>query len=344
MNTYNGHIKDSGGTTMPPDFPIDIVLPWVDGDDPEYRKKLKQYVTDKREDLRPDVGGNGRFSNLGEIRHCIISVNRFAPFIRNIFIVTDGQDPELEEYMKDMFPQGHIPMQVIDHKVIFEGYEEFLPTFNSRAIETLIWRIPGLSEHFILMNDDFFLTSPVTPEDFFRAEKTVCYASFYSTLKADILWALKPRHNGQKRISFKKSMVNAARILGKEKRFLYLAHTPRALKKSFFENFFSRNNNLIIRNISHRFRHEEQFNTQELFYISELRESRCLILSPKEKAIFIMPSKGKRHIERKIRTFGNGKGYKFGCINSLSEATTEERKIVLKWLKEFEDRSISISR
>lgn len=344
MNICNDHIKDSGGTTMPPDFPIDIVLPWVDGDDPEYRKKLKQYVTDKREDLRPDVGGKGRFSSLGEIRHCIASVNRFAPFIRCIFIVTDGQDPGVQEYIEDIFPQGHIPMKIVDHKEIFKGYEEYLPTFNSRAIETLIWRIPGLSEHFILMNDDFFLTSPVNPEDFFREEKTVCYASRHSTIKARLLWALKPRHKGQKRISFRKSMLNAVGILGGEKKFLYLGHTPRALRKSFFEEFFNKNKDLIIRNIEHRFRHEDQFNSQELFYICQQREGRCIVIPPKDKAIVIMPSKGRKHINRKIKAFGDGKGYMFGCINSLSEASEQEREVVMKWFRDFEERCILPSR
>ena len=43
--------------------------------------------------LGEDVGGNCRFQSLGEIRYCVESINIFAPFIRKIFIVTDGQDP-----------------------------------------------------------------------------------------------------------------------------------------------------------------------------------------------------------------------------------------------------------
>lgn len=319
---------------MPPDFPIDIVLPWVDGNDPAHRAKLKAHITSEKEDTRSDVAGKARFSNMGEIRHCVASINRYAPFIRTIHIVTDGQDPQLEEYINALFPQGHIPMNIVSHEDIFKGYEDFLPTFNSRAIETMIWRIPGLSEHFILMNDDFFITAPLTPENFFQGESTVCYADWYNTLTARLLWAIKPRRKGRKRISFKHSMVKALDILGGGNRFLYLSHTPRALRKSFFEDFFGRYEDLIIKNIQHRFRHEDQFNSQELFYLSQAREGRCIVFPPEDKAIFLMPSKGRRHIERKIKAYGNGEGYMFGCINSLSEASEADRERVLGWLKD----------
>lgn len=318
---------------MSPDCPIDIVLPWVDGDDPAHKAKMRTYITSQKEDTRPDVGGKERFCDMGEIRHCIASINRYAPFIRTIHIVTDGQDPKLEEYISALFPDGHIPMNIVSHEEIFKGYEQYLPTFNSRAIETMIWRIPGLSERFILMNDDFFITSPLSPSDFFRCEETICYASWYSTLLEKVIWALKPRKGGHKKISFKHSMVNALDALGGGRRFIYLTHTPRALRKSFFEEYFGQNEDMMIRNIQHRFRHEDQYNSQELFYISEARSGRCILVSPEGKALYMMPSKGRRHIERNIKAYSDGRGYMFGCINSLSGAPEADINRVLEWFK-----------
>ena len=333
MSINNSQINQSGGIDMSPDFPVDIVLPWVDGNDPIHQTKLKRYVTSQKEDTRPDVGGEERFCDMGEIRHCIASINRFAPFVRTIHIVTDNQDPKLEKFISRLFPEGHIPMNIVSHEDIFKGYEQYLPTFNSRAIETMIWRIPGLSEHFILMNDDFFITSPLSSSDFFINGKAICYASWYSTILEKIIWTLKPRRNGHKKISFKHSMVKALEALGGGKRFIYLTHTPRALKKSFFKEYFSEHEDMIIRNIQHRFRHEEQYNSQELFYISEARRNRCVLISPKGKALYMCPSKGRRHIERKIKDFGDGKGYMFGCINSLSGAPETDRKRVIEWFR-----------
>ena len=54
-------------------------------------------------------------------------------------------------------------MHVVDHREVFAGYEQFLPTFSSRAIESMLWRIPDLSERFLYLNDDFMLLRPVTP-------------------------------------------------------------------------------------------------------------------------------------------------------------------------------------
>ena len=174
---------------------IDIVIPWVDGADPvHFAKRLKH--TEENEGDFEDVGGASRFSSIGEIFYCILSINIFAPFVRKIFIVTDGQDPKIETHIAEALPGGHIPMEIIDHKVIFRGYEDYLPTFNSRAIEAMIWRIPGLSERFILMNDDFIITGKVSPEDFFQGEKTVCYAKMYPTWWARLMRALRPSKRG----------------------------------------------------------------------------------------------------------------------------------------------------
>lgn len=61
------------------------------------------------------------------------------------------------------------------HSEIFENPND-LPTFNSQAIELNINRIPGLSDKFIFMNDDFFFGEPVTKEDF-------CYNDFGQKLR-----------------------------------------------------------------------------------------------------------------------------------------------------------------
>ena len=60
----------------------------------------------------------------------------FAPWIRKIFIVTNGQIPNwlmLENQRADIIP----------HSEIFKNQSD-LPTFSSRAIECHLHRIPGL--------------------------------------------------------------------------------------------------------------------------------------------------------------------------------------------------------
>jgi hypothetical protein len=56
-------------------------------------------------------------------------------------------------------------ISVVDHSEILPP--EALPTFNSHAIESALHKVPGLAEHFVYLNDDFFLGRPLGPETFF---------------------------------------------------------------------------------------------------------------------------------------------------------------------------------
>ena len=128
--------------TMSLNDKIDAVITWVDGNDPVHQAKRAQFLTHKRENTMKDVAGETRFNQVGEIYCCIASILRFAPWINKIYIVTDNQDPHVEDYINKYFPENKIPVEIVDHKVVFEGYEKYLPTFNSLAITSVLWRIP----------------------------------------------------------------------------------------------------------------------------------------------------------------------------------------------------------
>lgn len=312
--------------------PIDVVISWVDGNDPVHKRKIAGYLSKQKDSGHDDVAGTTRFANIGEIKFCIASINRFAAFVRQIFIITDEQNPELDGFMEEHF-KNPIPMYIVDHKTLFSGYEEYLPTFNSRAIEAMLWRIPGLSEKFIYMNDDFLFTAPCTESDFFQGDKTLCYAEWYSAPFARALRFLKPKKKGHKPIGFKDSMLNALDIIGQRYRFLYLSHSPRALKKSFFEEFFKNNPDVLIRNIRHRFRDAEQYNSQELFYLTEHSRGRCIVVSPKDNVLYLKPKKRRGYVSKKLAAFDTKTGARFCCFNSLDQASDEDISMVMEWMK-----------
>jgi hypothetical protein len=64
-------------------------------------------------------------------------------------------------------------IRIVDHREIFRGYEQLLPTFNSRAIESMLWRIEGLADRFVYFNDDMMLVGPAEPTDFFSHDGKV---------------------------------------------------------------------------------------------------------------------------------------------------------------------------
>ncbi len=143
------------------DFAVDAVYTWVDGSDPAWRARKAQALR-----ANPWVTGgsahtanSSRFACREELRYSLRSLHCFAPWIRRVFLVTDGQLPT-------WLDTAHPNLTAVSHAEIF-GSSGRLPTFNSHAIESRLHRIPGLAEHFLYLNDDVFLGRPVAPRLFF---------------------------------------------------------------------------------------------------------------------------------------------------------------------------------
>jgi hypothetical protein len=83
----------------------------------------------------------------------------FAPWVNHIYIVTGfGQVPK-------WLNTKHPKITIVPHEQIMPA--DALPTFNATAIEMCIPNIPGLSEYFLLMNDDMFFNRPLNPDFFY---------------------------------------------------------------------------------------------------------------------------------------------------------------------------------
>lgn len=143
---------------LPNDLNIDVVFTWVDGSDFLWRQRLEKM---KREIDSLSIGAyaadDARFENHEELRYSLMSVNRYLPWVNNIYIVTDQQCPE--------WIGIDARIKIIDHRDIIDS--KYLPTFNSHVIEANIHKIPGLSEHFIYFNDDVFVARPLPKNHFF---------------------------------------------------------------------------------------------------------------------------------------------------------------------------------
>lgn len=314
-------------------YPIDAVITWVDGNDERHKAKRMKYGNKKMFQAE-DVAGKTRFANAGEIFYCIASINRFAPWIKRIYIVTDEQDPQVNTFIKEKFPERQIPIEIIDHKVIFKGYEEYLPTFNSISIESMTWRIPGLNEHYIEFNDDFILTAPTMPEDFFTADnKVICYGKIYCSSIVKISRIFKRRMNGEKKVTFKETMLNAASLLKRRFFFIKFYHTPRALLKSVYKDYFDKHPGKLVYNISYRFRSHKQFNPQEIQYLLLYDSNRCILRKAYDNLLYLKPKTNIKYTEKKLRLFNKRISYKFGCINSIDQTTKETQKAIIDWIE-----------
>lgn len=147
---------DTGGAALS-GIEVDLVYTWVQGQDPAHRQKRDYWV--RQHGLEPTVANpDVRYVEHDELRYSLRSAELFLPWVRRIFIVTDNQIP-------DWLDLSHPKVRVVDHTEIADARN--LPTFNSIAIEAQLHNIPGLSEHFIMCNDDFFFGQPCRVDDFF---------------------------------------------------------------------------------------------------------------------------------------------------------------------------------
>lgn len=131
---------------------IDFVITWVDGDDPAWQAEKAKYRS----------GGDSRairYRDWDALRYWFRAVECYAPWVNKVHFVTWGHVPS---WLNTDHPKLHI----VRHDQFIP--REYLPTFSSHPIELNMHRIEGLSEHFVYFNDDFFLTAPVKPTDFFR--------------------------------------------------------------------------------------------------------------------------------------------------------------------------------
>ncbi|MBQ6879805.1 MAG: Stealth CR1 domain-containing protein [Bacteroidales bacterium] len=309
---------------------IDAVITWVDGNDPVHMAKRHSYGPSSLFKM-DDIAGSTRYASVGEIFWCVASLNRFAPWINKIYIVTDGQDPKLDEFIAGNF-QDPIPMEIIDHNDIFKGHEEFLPTFCSVSIETMTWRIPGLSEHYLELNDDMMLVAPVQPSDFFTPDgKSICYADKYSMFWTWVTRQLKPKKNGKSQVTFKGLMYNAARLAGHRHFFYKIDHTPRAMNRLFYESFYSEHPELMIRNIRHRFRDPDQYTPEVLQYMYLQDKGLCERRPVRGNLLYLIPKDRPGYIEGKLSLLDAGR-YRFCCFNSVDQASPEDLAKIRSWI------------
>ena len=157
---------------------IDIVYTWVDGSNEEWNKlKLE---TQKALNIYDESTYDCRFINVDELKYSLRSVEKYANWVKNVYIVVDGMCPS---WLNTDNPRVHM----VELKSIMP--KDALPCFNSNAIEHCLINIPNLSEYFLYSNDDSFINDYVTPEFFFKKSKPIYRynrrykkgESFYST-------------------------------------------------------------------------------------------------------------------------------------------------------------------
>jgi len=132
---------------------IDLIVPWVDGNDPQWQQERNIYQR------RESDSAVSLFRDWGLLRYWFRGVERNLTWIRQIHFITQGHLPP-------WLNTGHPRLNIVRHCDYIP--HAYLPTYSSHPIELCVHRIPGCAEQFILSNDDTFFIGPVDKTDYFR--------------------------------------------------------------------------------------------------------------------------------------------------------------------------------
>ncbi len=211
--------------------PIDAVITWVDGSDLRWRANM---MTARDADSHRLAANHSRFKARGQLRYVLRSIHQYTPWVRKIFLVTDGQQPDWLITGRDVV--------LIDHHDILP--EDSLPTFNSHAIETALHRIPDLTEHFVYFNDDTFAGLPLGQGFFFAATGRPIFASAPVGISS----------TSEDPVS--RALANAKELLapGTDRPLARLDHSPRPLLRSTLYESEEQFNEAVVRTRSNKFR------------------------------------------------------------------------------------------
>lgn len=313
------------------DQKIDAVITWVDGNDPVHRKKRAEmaciYNAKQRTSSSLSTAGDEtRFIDNGELKYCLASIRTFAPWIHKIYLVTDNQVPPfLTPELRDRYN-----VELVDHTELFRDYNEVLPTFNSRSIESMLWSIEGLSPRFIYFNDDFVLTKPCKPEHFFQDHTLVLRGKwkrifkygkvrqvinqFVSFLAKSVLGITRSMHH--------LLQIRSAQLAGFSTRYFHGYHVPRPINKETLATFFNEKEELLKENIQYPFRNTNQFSSIFLAHHLELKQDRAVTLDPDNEAMMINGETDfQPFISRKLKKLENQE-IRFLCLQGYEYLST----------------------
>ncbi len=239
---------------------IDFVILWVDGSDPKWLEEKKKYKPEL-----DTVDAVNRYRDWENLKYWFRGVEKFAPWVNNIYFVTWGHLPKF-------LNTNHPKIKIVNHRDIID--EKYLPIYNSSGIEVNIFKIKGLSEKFVYFNDDVFLTDFVKPTDFFKddlpcdefAENVIGPSQdiFTNMLFNNVSIISKYFDKGEAKKRLKNKYFNLkygknnirTLLLSPYKYFVgfYDPHISQAYLKSNFEKVYELEKNEFENTTSHKFR------------------------------------------------------------------------------------------
>lgn len=310
-------------------FPVDIVYTWCNGRDDKFKQE-KQLWLNKCNITNADFNFQCQWNDNDELKYSIRSIEKYASWIRNIFIITNNQVPEwLVNYNSNR--KKNLPeIKIINVSDIMP--KESLPTFNSQAIETCLSYIKDLSEHFLYACDDMFFNAPVDKSFFFNLDGKPI-VRLQSEISAKTC----------KKSQYARSIISAQNKVKEKYNKLYKQaphHCIDSYTKTSFIDCINDFKNEFHNTTFHKFRQENSVQRAIILYRA-LANNQAVMRLTKPFGILTRDSKCIAvHSPKKIRYLKN-KSIKLFCINDDNKATQSDRQVFKDFLEQkFWNKSI----
>lgn len=302
---------------------IDFVVPWVDGNDPVWKKKYASY---KGEELVLEGEQGARYRENDIFKYWFRAVEKYAPWVRKIHLITDNQTP-------NWLNINHPKLNLVNHTDYIPS--KYLPAFNANVIELNMHRIEGLSDKFVYFNDDFFLNGPIDSEFYFikglpcdslilkpLAPCNVESIQFVSMMVMNTVLINKNfslrklvRNNPNKLfpLCYSSKMVKNYFYYKFNKFFIGFdnPHLPQPFIKSTFNEVWEKEGEYLNATCKNKFRASSDL-TQYLFRYWQLASAKFHPISPKHMGIYYNICN--TNVSRIIKTLKN-ESYKQICLN-----------------------------
>ena len=134
---------------------VDFIITWVDGNDEKWLKEKEKFIPPQNK----SSNAKNRYRDWELLKYWFRGVEKNASWVNKVYFVTYG-------HMPDWLNTDYEKLVIMKHSDYIPA--QYLPTYNSNAIEMNFFRINGLSEKIVNFNDDMFIINKTAKEDFFK--------------------------------------------------------------------------------------------------------------------------------------------------------------------------------
>lgn len=300
---------------------IDFVITWVDGNDSKWLSEKKKFNSNFN-----NSDTQCRYRDMGTLKYWFRAIEKYTPWVNKIYFITYGHLP-------DWLNVNNEKLIIVKHKDYIP--EEYLPTYNSNAIELNLFRIEKLSENFVLFNDDFFILKNMNKEEFFK-DNLPCeeyaeninmprgYLENFSHTLLNNIGIVNKHFNKRmvmkkhffKYINLKYGLNNIRTICllpWRDFSLLYDPHLPVSLKKSQIEELWKIEEEALVNTSRNKFRRVTDINQYLVRYFQLLKGE----FHPRRHGIGKMFNMND-NIDKMVKAIKKQK-YKMICINDSDE-------------------------